>query len=564
MQLQPTRDKPNLDLFSTTKPNLVKTCKAIPGISDHHAVLIDMGIRAQTSKKPPHNVNLWSKAPWDDMHAKTRSFTQSYQENCLEHDTHQNYECIENHIKSLLAVVPSKMTRSRVDLPWFTQDLRRQCKWKQRLYNRTHKKGKPEHNHKYKEAQKSFLTNLKACWQYFNNILCQSLEKGNNKPFLSYVRGQREDNVGVSPLKKTGQLHSDHREKCEILADQFSSVLTKDCHDPHRDTALHGLSYPPISERVIREEGVCKLSEGIKPNKAAGPDQISCQILKELATELAPALTSFFQQSLHTGDLPLTWLTAWVAPIFKKGPRSEPANYRPVSLTCITCKMLEHIICSHIRAHMHKHGTLTSFNYGFRSKHSCESQLLLTTHDLTRMDRREQVDVAVLDFSKTFDTVPHLRLLRKLELLGIHGELLTWIRSFLSARTQRVMIEGCHSKAHSVDSGVPQGTVLGPLLFLCFINDLPSVVDPHTSVRLFADDCLLYRSIRSMSDKVQVQCDLDALSKGGIVGECILMSISATSCKLQILLVLVSMSWKMWCLARSRPLNIWVYFYHAI
>ena len=272
-------------------------------------------------------------------------------------------------------------------------------------------------------------------------------------------------------LKKAGQLHSDRREKCEILADQFSSVFTKDCHNPHRDTALHGPSYPPISELVIREEGVRKLLEGIKPNKAAGPDQIPCQILKELATELAPALTSFFQQSLHTGDLPSTWLTAWVAPIFKKGPRSEPANYRPVSLTCITCKMLEHIICSHIRAHMDKHGILTSFNHGFRSKHSCESQLLLTTHDLlTRMDCREQVDVAVLDFSKAFDTVPHLRLLWKLELLGIHGGAPHLDKVLPVSQAQRVMIEGCHSKAHSVDSGVPQGTVLGPLLLVLPID----------------------------------------------------------------------------------------------
>ena len=123
--------------------------------------------------------------------------------------------------------------------------------------------------------------------------------------------------------------------------------------------------------------------------------------------------------------------------------------------------------------------------------------------------------MAVLDFSKAFDTVPHRRLLRKLELLGIHGELLSWIRAFLTGRTQSVMIEGCFSHPDRVESGVPQGTVLGPLLFLCYINDLPNVLDPHTAVRLFADDLLIYRSIRSQDDQVKLQLDLDALGSWG-------------------------------------------------
>ena len=179
---------------------------------------------------------------------------------------------------------------------------------------------------------------------------------------------------------------------------------------------------------------------------------------------------------------------------------------------------MEHIICTHIPSHLDRHGILSDLNHGFRSRHSCESQLLITTHDfLARMDRREETDVLVLDFSKAFDTVPHKRLLQKLEFYGIQGELLSWIPSFLSARTQSVVVKGCRSPEDKVLSGVPQGTVLGPLLFLCHINDLPSVVDPQTAVRLFADDCLVYRSITSNSDHRQLQLDLQAPHQTGNV-----------------------------------------------
>ena len=164
----------------------------------------------------------------------------------------------------------------------------------------------------------------------------------------------------------------------------------------------------------------------------------------------------------------------------------------------------------HILNHFDLHKILTKFQHGFRSGLSCETQLLEKTNDfLSSLDARERVDVAILDFSKAFDTVPHRRLLAKLKHLGIRGDIHSWITQFLQDRTQRVVVDGESSERVHVASGVPQGTVLGPLLFLCYINDLPLHVDSH--IRLFADDCLQYRTIRNHEDHLLLQKDLDAL-----------------------------------------------------
>ena len=158
----------------------------------------------------------------------------------------------------------------------------------------------------------------------------------------------------------------------------------------------------------------------------------------------------------------------------------------------MTCKLLEHIISRHLRDHFDKFNILTDRNHGFRTGHSCESQLLTTTHDLfSSLERGKQVDIAVLDLSKAFDTVPHSKLLTKLNHYGIRGPIHTWLSQFLTQRKMKVLVEGETSEEAVVESGVPQGTVLGPLLFLCHLNDLPNSV--NATVRLFADDCLLYK-----------------------------------------------------------------------
>ena len=231
------------------------------------------------------------------------------------------------------------------------------------------------------------------------------------------------------------------------------------------------------------------------------------------AKELAPILKILFQLSLDEGTVPQEWREAWVTPIFKKGDKNQAANYRPVSLTSIVSKVLEHVIYSSIMKHLEQFNILSDAQHGFRKQRSCETQLIVTVHDIAKsLAAGEQVDAILLDFSKAFDKVPHQRLISKLRYYGIQGSTLNWIAAYLAGRTQQVAVEGVLSSPAPVTSGVPQGTVLGPLLFLLFINDMPDAVK-NSKVRLFADDSLLYRSIKTKGDQALLQRDLDALAE---------------------------------------------------
>ena len=156
----------------------------------------------------------------------------------------------------------------------------------------------------------------------------------------------------------------------------------------------------------------------INTSKAIGPDNISNVILKECANQLAPGLSEIFQNSIDSRKLPTDWTNANISPVFKKKDVHLAENYRPVSLTSVTCKLLEHIICKHLLTHFENNTILTNLNHGFRSGYSCETQLLVTLNDLLHFnDEGSQTDVTILDFSKAFDTVPHEELLTKLETL---------------------------------------------------------------------------------------------------------------------------------------------------
>ena len=262
----------------------------------------------------------------------------------------------------------------------------------------------------------------------------------------------------------------------------------------------------------VGRAGVLKLLLNIKANKATGPDGIPGNLLKICAEEIADVYTLLFQASLDQGCLPSDWKRANIVPIFKKGDRGRVENYRPISLTSVTSKILEHIIHSSIMDHLDQYSLLNQFQHGFRQNRSCETQLITTVRDFTDcLNEKQQIDAVLLDFSKAFDKVDHEKLLSKLSHLGISEPLHLWIRSFLSGREQTVLVDGSSSTPAPVLSGVPQGTVLGPLLFLAYINDINTHLSEGTKIRLFADDSLLYRTIRTEEDSAILQRDLNTL-----------------------------------------------------
>ena len=262
----------------------------------------------------------------------------------------------------------------------------------------------------------------------------------------------------------------------------------------------------------ITKPGILKLLRGLNPAKAPGPDNISPRILKDLADELADPLTIIFQKSLQEKKVPEDWKQANVTPVFKKGQKYERGNYRPISLTCIASKLMEHIICSSVMRHAKIHDLLYKLQHGFREARSCETQLLEFVHDVTgNMQNKLQTDVCVLDFSKAFDKVGHLRLLHKLKWYGITGDTNEWIADFLQGRSQSVVVEGTRSTDLPVLSGVPQGSVLGPCLFLFYINDIAQNL--HSKARLFADDTMIYLAVRNEGDARLLQEDLDTLAR---------------------------------------------------
>ena len=234
-----------------------------------------------------------------------------------------------------------------------------------------------------------------------------------------------------------------------------------------------------------------------------------CGILVSLYLS-APALHSLFRKSLDTGEVPYDWRHAAVVPLHKGGSKSSAANYRPVSLTSVVCKTFERILKEEIVHHLEDHQLILKSQHGFLKGRSCLTNLITYLEDVTRaIDEGDPLDAIYLDFSKAFDKVPHKRLIRKIKAHGIADKVLFWIESWLRGRTQQVTVQGKLSRMSEVLSGVPQGSVLGPILFILFVNDMDLVVS--SKILKFADDAKLYLQLKNEKSAAQLQDDLDAL-----------------------------------------------------
>ena len=257
-------------------------------------------------------------------------------------------------------------------------------------------------------------------------------------------------------------------------------------------------------------QDVIDVIKGLDVNKATGPDNISIRLLKETVNEIAPYLCTLFNKSIKNGKFPSEWKQANVVPVHKKDSLHHVENYRPISLLSVVSKIMERCVFNGIKDHVYHQ--IKKSQHGFIKGRSCVTQLL-EVFDIIgpHLDRGGQIDTIYLDMSKAFDKVSHCKLMTKLHRHGFGGSLLQWFVCYLSNRCQRVIIPGGSSDFQPVSSGVPQGSILGPMLFLIFVNDLPESVT-RSSVSSFADDTKIFKVINTLEHSLELQTDLNNLN----------------------------------------------------
>ena len=391
--------------------------------------------------------------------------------------------------------IPNKLiTVRKSDPPWLTTNIKKLLRKKKRLYDKYKKSNNINHFEVYKHFRNEVTREIRKSKQIVMNKLTEQLTLSSTGPkdwwktLKHFIKPDQQRTI--PPLNKDGEIYSDDTDKANLLNEYFTSQAFLDESKGSLPETIDNPAYK-LDSLTFTSYEVEQTLKSLPLGKAAGPDLINNRLLKELAQPLSIPLCDLFNFSLRNGKVPIIWKQANISPIHKKNDQSDVSNYRPISLLSTVGKALEKLVHKHIFNFFRDNHVITTLQSGFVPGDSTVNQLIDIYNTFCRaLDEGKEVRAIFCDISKAFDRVWHKGLIFKLQSAGISGTLLNWFSDYLQDRKQRVVLPGANSSWTSIKAGVPQGSILGPLLFLLYINDI--VEDIHSSIRLFADDTSLY------------------------------------------------------------------------
>lgn len=502
---QPTRGTAVLDLFFTTNPELVSAITYLEPLSDH--IPINVVLSIPILRRLPFKKTIFSypRANIDAIHQYMSIFATTFFRGFQSRTVEENWRLVKGAlIESLNRFVPRVCIATSSQQPWFSAKHTKLLRKKKRLFRLAKSTGSPDTWIRYRDSASQYKYQIKNSKHKYFDCDLQNLLITNPQKFWLAIRPPQDR----LPSKFTDPDGNDltELEACETMNLAFCSVFTEEDFPLPMPISPHEVVHE-MAKFDVSPAGIEKLINDLPFNSAPGPDGISTKLLKLTKEVSCVLLSSLFNQSLSSCDIPVDWRHAKVTPVFKNGSKMCITNYRPISLTSVPSKLMEHVIYSQIMNHLSSNNLLFANQHGFRRSLSCESQLFELTTDIHEsLHAKTDIHAIFIDFSKAFDKVPHCRLIQKLHSFHIDRGVINWIESFLTPRTQYVSLHEQSSTTMQVRSGVPQGTVLGPLLFLIYVNDLSLCI--NSTLRLFADDCVMYSRIHNVNDCSTLQNDL--------------------------------------------------------